>query len=1293
MRHLFLIIACLLLCFLAGSQQIRLGIPLGHTREIIQSSFSHDGNYVLTASKDRTVKIWEVASQKLVAEFVSPDGDIKSALFSQNDKQLLVATAGSNLARVWNIASREMVFYVRDSVANLQTAGYSPDGSRILTVSVWGGLQVWDAATGRLVCSPAGSINQKDTARILNMLRSNSSTGGLDKSDVEIQIKEFKRIFEGDSSRIQYFSPDGKIILSKYGDSVLKTWDAATGKLISTIVPASGIISAASFSATGQMIAIGCNNGAILTWDVSLQKFTQKKLKISPDRVNYLAFSPDGKTLLSCQPNAKVSLWNVESGKMLNQLPVAPYRLVTATFLANEGRIITTEKSNEIKIWDAKSLSLLATLTGHSKNITQLSFHKKTGKLLTAGEDLAARLWDIATGRQSAIFSGNAHLIKSIDISPNHSLYLINNSSDAVWVYKTGNNSPVARLAAHKGSINSAVFSHDSKNILTASTDQTMKTWDAQKGSVISTFTNIKSASLNAVYNENDSLILTMGRSNLLLHLLDAGTGKELRNFIGPKKEAINAFDIQKDGSKIISASNDGTAIIWDAVKGGMLQKLKVFSPGINRTYSGSGLIIDPERDTVLTITDPVSGKTTTKEAYAYDVLFAAFSPNERQVMTASDNGMVFLWDSTSSSEPAMQIMASRQPVSFAAYNETGNEIWARGWGDSLKAFDANTGARLHSIPLDKNFEIKKIDHKKGIVYAANNAELGLFSLKEGKHLLSFFCIDSTDWAVVHPSGLFDASPGAMEKMYWVKGLEIIELGQIKSRYYQPFLWKMVMNGTPLRSVEGMEELKMYPLAELGSLEDGILPVTLYKRDGGYGQVSILINKKEVVENALDNNPDHESNSIPIRVNIKPYLVKGMDNEILIRTESADGFVKSRGIGIIHKEQGPLSLAAPSFYAVICGTSEYSNPNINLQFSGKDARSMAKALGIAASNLFGKDSTHIFLLTSPGDSLTSKKNIAAVFNAIKSKAKPEDIVMVYLSGHGLSMGAEKGDFFYLTNEASIGDYDDFKDPVIRQKQAISTTEFTKWLKDIPALKQIMIIDACGSGKAVDKMITQRDIDPSQIKAIDRMRDRTGLYILSGCTADAESFESNAYGQGLLTYTILQAIKGAALRENGYVDLLTLLNYASDQVPIIAAGVGGIQKPQILVNKTGSFDIGRIRDEDKSQIPLAQVKPVFFRSTLLEETKKRDILKLSQALNNQLREYSYSPGGDNRFIFLDTDDYPGGCSFSGGYLVEGNLLHFTGSLLCGDKEEAINLKNQNKEQLMKSLVELANKRRK
>jgi hypothetical protein len=404
--------------------------------------------------------------------------------------------------------------------------------------------------------------------------------------------------------------------------------------------------------------------------------------------------------------------------------------------------------------------------------------------------------------------------------------------------------------------------------------------------------------------------------------------------------------------------------------------------------------------------------------------------------------------------------------------------------------------------------------------------------------------------------------------------------------------------------------------------------------------------------------------------------------------QSEDGFLSSRGEEIISLNDEPVTKPKkPAFYAVVCGTGEYSNVKMNLKYPVIDAQSIAKAITLGANNLFGKENTHVYLLSSPGNAATAttKQNIQKTFEDIKTKAKPEDIVMVYLSGHGVTYGGEKGDFYYLTTDYSGTSSESFADPALRKSQAISTEEFTDWLNDIHALKQFMIIDACGSGKAVDNLLAKRDTEASQIKAIDRMKDRTGLYVLSGCAANAVSYEATRFGQGLLTYSVLQAMRGMALRENKFVDVTTLLNYSSEEVPKMAKDNGGIQKPQMLIPKGGSFDIGIIQESDKALIPVATLKTVFVRATLLEKARGKDILKLSKEINDKLNDISGKGDEKNAIIFVDTDDYPEACSISGTYTMNGNNVSFSGSISCGEKEKPITIENVSKEKLVEQIV--------
>ena len=119
------------------------------------------------------------------------------------------------------------------------------------------------------------------------------------------------------------------------------------------------------------------------------------------------------------------------------------------------------------------------------------------------------------------------------------------------------------------------------------------------------------------------------------------------------------------------------------------------------------------------------------------------------------------------------------------------------------------------------------------------------------------------------------------------------------------------------------------------------------------------------------------------------------------------------------------------------------------------------------------------------------------------------------------------------------------------------------------------------------MIAKRDLPSDQIRALDRLKDRTGFFVLMGSAADAVSYEASRYGQGLLTYTLLQAMRGAQLREGIYADVNGLFDYAADTVPQMARNIGGIQRPVIISPQTGgSFDIGRFTGDEREQIKLS-----------------------------------------------------------------------------------------------------------
>jgi hypothetical protein len=312
---------------------------------------------------------------------------------------------------------------------------------------------------------------------------------------------------------------------------------------------------------------------------------------------------------------------------------------------------------------------------------------------------------------------------------------------------------------------------------------------------------------------------------------------------------------------------------------------------------------------------------------------------------------------------------------------------------------------------------------------------------------------------------------------------------------------------------------------------------------------------------------------------------------------------------------------------------------------------MATALTEVASPLFGKQNVQVNLLSTTKGKVPTKENITKQFQAIAALAKPGDIFVVYLSGHGVTFGEQNSQFYYLTKEIAS---EDISDASIRNKFTLSTSELTELLKQIPAQKQVMIIDACSSGSLVSNVLSQsRSLSSSQRRALDRMKDRTGMFILAGSAANKVSYEASQFGQGLLTYSLLLGMNGSALRDNQYVDVMQLFQFAADKVPEFAAFIGGMQRPVIATpSGSNSFDIGQFT-EDVS-IPMVEVKPLFVRSNFQEENDFDDILEISDAIDNRLMDIS-AQGKAASVLFVNVKKYPNAFAIKGRYSVSGESI--------------------------------------
>jgi WD domain, G-beta repeat/Caspase domain len=295
-----------------------------------------------------------------------------------------------------------------------------------------------------------------------------------------------------------------------------------------------------------------------------------------------------------------------------------------------------------------------------------------------------------------------------------------------------------------------------------------------------------------------------------------------------------------------------------------------------------------------------------------------------------------------------------------------------------------------------------------------------------------------------------------------------------------------------------------------------------------------------------------------------------------------------------------------------------------------------------------------------GEILDALKAIAR-----NSRSTASDILILYLSGHGVSFGGPQGDYYYLTSKAFSTHLEEGNIPA---QTAISGKEIEDLILSIPARKRVLIMDTCAAGRLVEELEKTKAADGTNVRAGERMYDRTGLWVLAGSAADAVSYEASFYGQGLLTYSLLLGMKRdwpQAVEQDPrsntpeLVDVHKLFEDAAKTVQEeLAPDIGGIQKAKVLNKRDArGFAIGRITSQDRDSIRLSLKKPVYLRSSFQLESRPRDPLDLSGRLDDQLRNIS-ERGIDAKLVFWDVPSHQGTYRRSGQYTTDGAKVRVT-----------------------------------
>jgi len=587
----------------------------GHSGSVSSCAFSPDGRNILSASADKTLKMWDVRTGKEIFTLKGHAGGVTSCAFSRNGK-IIVSASHDKTLKIWDAESGKEINILKGHTNSVNACVFSRNGKIIVSASDDHTLKIWDVKTGKEIRTLKGHTNVVWDC---------------------------------------CFSPDGHKIASTSWDGTLKLWNTKNGRVINAFGYQPYSYKSCAFSPDGKSIVSGMAGWVCLLHSKDFKKITRLPGHIR--WVNTCVFSPDGLYIVSGGRDSTLRLWNRNTSKTINTFK-GHFADVIACAFSNDGKyVLSTSDDKTLKLWDIEKAKKSSENVDHDFVVKVCTFSPDGSQIVSGSYDRTLKVWDIKSGKVINTLKGHTDNVTSCTYSPD-SQFIVSGSTDkTLRIWETTMAEAKFILKGHTVEVNTCGYSPDGRRIVSGSQDSTLKVWDAETGNELTTLKGHKFHITACAFSPDGRLIVSSSGDNTL-KLWDADTGKEIYSLVGHTEEVITCA-FSPNGYLVVSASLDRTLKLWDVATGKEVYTIKVdaFNSKINYDVNGMRIVFctfSPDTRHLISLSNTkdlklwnakTNEKVATLKGHTSVITACAFSPDGKRILSGSRDKTLTLWD------------------------------------------------------------------------------------------------------------------------------------------------------------------------------------------------------------------------------------------------------------------------------------------------------------------------------------------------------------------------------------------------------------------------------------------------------------------------------------------------------------------------------------------------------------------------------------------------------------------------------------------------------------------------